>query len=444
LAKTLTIVENQWYPVAEILGGHSSLHAVDGLRRTINGSSERLKKVLGMRLQPLVLEDRQGQLKLRASGIAGALQLGAWPIQVVPKFILEGAGEANWHGTLLAIVRRSSKKHFHYSPASKLGLQRATFIDHVALAFIDSLSRATKLDPVRVYRTIEERSPVLRGRLAVSRQINSLLRGDHKLQCDVDYLDAENDFNQLLQWAVRRFEALVTDPTIRLRLLREAEALPAVSGAGRLPSRLPLEAPPQYKHFAEPLQIASHLASGLTHTHRPGTHDGYGYVLNMEKIFESFIERTIQRIAAKRPTWTAVAQDTRLYAVASRQSLRSYYTRPDNVLYIDGSAQLLIDAKYKAFSDTEENTKRPNNGDLYQMFASLVAHGCTRGVLIYPRLSTENPALFALTPAAWTVTHANTQLKVTAVSIPMSFLISTVDFDELEATLTNTFDLALE
>jgi 5-methylcytosine-specific restriction enzyme subunit McrC len=444
LSGTVSIVENHWYPSSEITSRYARSQSSQEFRKIVGASSERLKKSLGLRMQPLVLEERRGTLMFRASGIAGALQLGKTTFQIVPKFIQQEVGVPDWHETLLAIVRRASRKHFHYSRVPKLGLQRATFIDHVAMAFVEAISSANRLDPIRVYRTVEERSPVLRGRLSVNRQVNALMRGDHKLQCDVDYLDPDNDYNQLLHWAVRKFASLVTDPVIRLKLSHETELLPIITGFGRLPTRLPLNAPPQYPYYGEALELASHLARGFTHSHRSGVHDGYGYVLNMERVFESFIERTVQRVTAKRPHWTAKAQVSSKYAIACRPGLRSYYTRPDNVIYIASEARLLIDAKYKSFSEADEDTKLPQNSDLYQMFASLVAHGCTRGVLVYPRLSTESPSLVGVLPASWKVTQAGTELKVTALSVSMSKLISTASFEELEANLVTAFDRALE
>jgi len=438
-----SVVENTWYPVADIFGSDNRYVSQGILQKRLAVTGEGLKRSLGLRALPIAVEERSGSLMFRAAGIAGAVHLLGTNLQIVPKFFDKGDTSNDWNISLLSIVRRARRKHFTYSPIRRLGLQRSTFIDHVALAFIDSLPKSNAADPIRTYRTVEESILVLRGRLSMGRQIRSVLRGGYKLECDIDYLDPDNQFNQLLHWAARRFAMFVSDPRLRSSILQTLEYLPPISGEGKLPVRLPLSAPPQYQPYAESLEIASQLASGFTHSHGSGIYDGYGFLLNMEKIFEAFIERTMGRCAAKRASWVSKPQESRLYALACRQGLKSYFTRPDNALYVNGKASLLIDAKYKSFIEAEEKTKLPQNSDLYQMFASLVAHDCTRGLLVYPRMI-DDPSSFTNIPAAWTVVHGGTGLKVTAVTLDLTALTSTNAFDELEANFSTVVQLAME
>jgi 5-methylcytosine-specific restriction endonuclease McrBC regulatory subunit McrC len=63
-----------------------------------------------------------------------------------------------------------------------------------------------------------------------------------------------------------------------------------------LPTQLPLATPPQYKHFSEAIEIASLLARGYGYGHEAGRSSGYGYVVNMEKVFEGFVERSLYHV----------------------------------------------------------------------------------------------------------------------------------------------------
>jgi 5-methylcytosine-specific restriction endonuclease McrBC regulatory subunit McrC len=152
---------------------------------------------------------------------------------------------------------------------------------------------------------------------------------------------------------------------------------------------VPDTAPAQFRHFNEALAIAAALARGTAVGQSLGQVTGYGYVLNMERLFESFVERSLALVVRGVGAQASVAQETRLYARALTAGTRSYYTRPDNVLKHGDDSLLLVDAKYKVLGEAESpaGTARPNNGDVYQLVASLVSHRCRRGLLLYPRMS---------------------------------------------------------
>jgi 5-methylcytosine-specific restriction enzyme subunit McrC len=428
---TTSIVENRWYPVDSLFRSQQAAKSWDVARQRIYKTAEDVKRTLGLRSAPFAVEDQNGIWRFRATGIAGAVHLLGTTVQVIPKFLAGHPDSSDWDLSLLAIVRRARRSHFTYTPVHRLGLRRATFIDHVALAFIDCLKKAGPFDPIRVYRTVEESTPVLRGRISMSRQIGSVLKGGYKLECDIDYLDADNAFNQLLHWAVDRFCDLASDPRLRSLVATSRQYLPTIDGRAKIPQRLPIFAPPQYGHFSDALDLACQLAAGFTHSQGNGGNDGYGFLLNMEKIFEAFVERTLGRVAGSQPAWVAKAQETRMYAVANRSGLKSYFTRPDNVLYVGGAPSLLVDAKYKGFSESEVKSKLPENADLYQLFASLLAHRCTRGLLVYPRMGDE-PSSLSDGLASWTIEQSGTLVKIAAVTLDLVHLNKNSSFLQLD------------
>jgi 5-methylcytosine-specific restriction endonuclease McrBC regulatory subunit McrC len=168
--------------------------------------------------------------------------------------------------------------------------------------------------------------------------------------------------------------------------------LPPVLQPARIAAELPLRAPPQFDYYDEALDIASRLASGYGHGQTSGPYAGYGYLIGMERTFEAFVESTLRVCVANIPgrRLTTKPQASKLYALAQNPDINSYFTRPDNLLVdsTTGNSFLLVDAKYKSLTDAEEDgsSARPKNSDLYQLFASLVSHGCLHGLLLYPRL----------------------------------------------------------
>jgi 5-methylcytosine-specific restriction enzyme subunit McrC len=159
----------------------------------------------------------------------------------------------------------------------------------------------------------------------------------------------------------------------------------------RRPTQLPSHLPPQYAHWNEAVQLAALLARNLSQLPGGGADAGHALLVDSADLYEGFVERSLQRaIPSWGPDWTVEAQDQRTFAIPQRGTTRSYATKPDNVLYRSGQPALLIDAKYKRLSDAEhQHLKKPSNADIYQLAASAVAHGCRRGLLLYPKLDDD-------------------------------------------------------
>lgn len=436
--------ENYWYLLADLPDISPTQEKINLWQREIRSKAKQIKNDLGLRHTPLSLEEREEGWSFRAAGIAGMLRVFDTQIQVVPKFVGEAAFGEAWQASVLTMLDRVRRKHYTYSRVRNLGLRKASFIDHVALAYKDALESALRQEPIHVYRTREETSPFLRGRFAVGRQMQSFIDRPHRIHCEVDYLETDNQFNQLLRWAGNRLAGMAYDGKVRRLLSETVRRLPAVGTPYAPPVSLRSSVPPQYKHYAEAIEVASALAKGYAHGQEAGQFSGYGYVLNMEKLFEGFVERTLSAAAEilGGESFSVEPQDTRLYAEAFGHKEGSYYTRPDVVVYQDGAPALLIDAKYKKFSDAEQgDNRRPENSDVYQMFASLISHKCGRGLLVYPRmLADSDPGSANI--KMWKVLVAGDLLLIGAVAVDVSNLSSKSalgDFDSKIAALINDF-----
>lgn len=87
---------------------------------------------------------------------------------------------------------------------------------------------------------------------------------------------------------------------------------------------------------------------------------------------------------------------------------------------------LVVDAKYKQFSDATEGTDRPSNADLYQMAAACVAHRCGRALLVYPRLPQlqgDEDLGASWQPRWWRIALPSSgEVMVGAAAVPLDWL----------------------
>lgn len=427
--------ENRAVSLASALGHTLDVESVRRWARLVERAGARLQTELGTREPPIALVDGDNGLAVRAVGIAGTLQLGGVEWTVVPKFVAD-ATPGIWERSLIAMVGRARRSAWTPARRTGLGAAKLTFLDHVAIAFADALHAALAGDPIHTYRVAEVESPVLTGRLILRRQLNHLIARPHVFSCELDRLDSDNPFNNLLHWATAWFAQRTRTVAIRQRLRSLAEHLPTVHNPPQLPARLPLRVPPQYSQWANAVEIATLVALGRGLA-PGGDSEGYGLLVEMASMWEGYVDASLRDGCARLDDgrWEVCAQKERLFAEALSQKTRSYWTRPDDVVMRDGVPILLVDAKYKLLADAEAGSpRRPLNADVYQLACSLVSHNCMRGLLVYPKV-VNDVDLGDGDLRLWRVELGGRALLLGAVAVDVSNVASTASERVFDDTL---------
>jgi 5-methylcytosine-specific restriction enzyme subunit McrC len=385
--KLANLRENRVHPIAPLLGRDLDADARRRWTSLARGAGRRLQSRFGTSTPPLTVLDVDGELSIRAAGIAGTFRLGDVEWTVVPKFVAEEAA-GTWERSVLAMVRRAGPRSFKAEKRSRLGTTPLQLVDLFALAFAEAVEAATKGDPVHAYRTEEVELPVVRGRILIDQQLQHVVSRPHMFSCAVDQMDTDNPVNHLLRWAAARFAELTRSGGIRQALRDAEERLPPLRRPAMLPSRLPVSLAPQYGGWREAVELAGLLAVGRGQG-STGQAEGYGFVLDMARVFEAFVDASLRDGLARQSDakWSRVPQASREFATPITERTKAYWSRPDDVVERDGQRIALVDAKYKLLADAEDGTpKRPSNADVYQMACSLVAHGVKHGLLVYPQV----------------------------------------------------------
>ncbi len=352
----------------------------DKLESRLREKSHRLKQELGLGEEPVQFGyDRVSRSRtIKFSGIAGTVSFDAYQIEIMPKFY---AADDKWRESMFNFIYIARSGRIRPQRASGLRQSRLSFYDHIALMFAESMEYALSRDNIQQYRTVDGASPYLRGRLMLTEQVRGLFAHPGQLYYEQNVLSGDNAFNYLLRWCTDALSSMVRNPEIKRRLLILRAVLPRTSSFFKIP--VDEQLPPQYQHYREAVQIANNLAAGISASHQQAGKDGYGYVMAMAAVYEKFIEKTLKQLSFGGRSFVVEPQARSLFAAAREPGMKSFYTIPDNKVSFDGKPQLLIDAKYKNnFMDNAG--KKPANSDAYQLFASLVSHGCRRGVLISP------------------------------------------------------------
>lgn len=436
----LTIQEGRCVPIEQLLGSDPTSEAIERLRRRVAALGRQLRKDLGLREDALTIKDVEDGIVLETRGIAGTLRIGSFEVDIPPKHVVDET--VDWRGSLVTMLHRVVSRRATYSGSNRLQLRHRTFLDQFAYGFAAELEAALRNAPIQSYRSETQELTRVRGRLLIAEQFRVGLLKPHRLICEVNEMNSENDANRLLHWAGARLAALTRDASVRRFLERQLAKLPPVQGPITRPPHLRIVVPRQFSYFESPVQLAMAFARGRATFPGASGVNGAGFVIGTERLFESFIERSLKVALDKvaEESWTVRSQVTEPFAFPIRKGGNRYFSRPDNIVDLDAASVLIIDAKYKKLGDstTPGPGKRPTNADIYQMSAAIQAHGVRRALLVYPALTGDSEVSGVWQINWWSLGKSKSDPLVGAVKIDLSTLndprnLST--FDDQLATL---------
>ncbi|MGW4850525.1 McrC family protein [Streptomyces sp. NPDC004288] len=239
------------------------------------------------------------------------------------------------------------------------------------------IDRALRQGLLQGYRTTEESSHVVRGRLREAEQIRRRFGLPLPVEVTFDEFSTDVAENRLLYGAVDRLLRLSGVPgAVRARLTHQrsrlADITPLVPGQA-LPAWRPTRLNARY-HTA--LRLAEVVLKGSSTEHLPGRLCMDGFLFDMNGVYEDFVCKALRE--AMRAYGGRSALQARDIYMDEGESIR---LRPDFVWYGDsGMPMIVADAKYKA----RRNRGFPNE-DLYQMLAYCTALGLPEGHLVYAK-----------------------------------------------------------
>lgn len=270
------------------------------------------------------------------------------------------------------------------------------------------LRQALNSTPFLWYEAYEDCLPYLRGRIIWPKQIHEFARCSPLLACHFRRYQTDHVLNRLLKWAAIHFGHLSGSPVVRARLGSCIEALRNV--ASQPPERSALNRiriPASHGVYREPYVIAKSLYRSMFPTLAPGDIPGSGFVVDIVRAFESFVEGLVRRAVkvgrAQGHDWKCASQNQELLARPADGNWGSFYTRPDNVVWeiesTRGKRGIVIDAKYKGLATSPQAYKRPVGSDFYQVVVACISRGWNRALIIAPATESNE----AWKPITWIV-----------------------------------------
>ena len=254
----------------------------------------------------------------------------------------------------------------------------------VVAAFLESAQSLLGKGLYRGYVLRQESIAPVRGRVVLGEQISRYGELKHRHVCAFAELNTDTVENRILLAALRHVPIMLSrdrgDEAGMVRLTRsqaaQLEGVRPVSRNEALGLLRNVSVHRLNSAYGTVLSLARLVLQHLTFEERPGPYPFASFLVNMPRLFESFL--TI-RLRALLPGYG-------LRVVAQRHDYldeeRTVGIRPD-LLVLDkrGNAPLaVVDFKYRALDEPGATT----NNDLYQLSAYMDRYNLRAGMLVYP------------------------------------------------------------
>ncbi|MEV0807414.1 restriction endonuclease [Micromonospora sp. NPDC050200] len=310
-----------------------------------------------------------GMWSVRAGRKVGAARIGGVELRIEPKVPI---------ARLLFLVGYARNPNGWRDESVPL-TEHAGLVPALAAALWRQTDRALRQGLLQGYRTVEDTSPVLRGRLRETAQLSR--RAGLALPLEIRHDDYTVDIpeNQILATAVDRMLRVPGIDVGSRRMLRHLAA--RFAGVTRLRAGEPIPAW-RPSRLNERLRVALRLAelvlAGASVEAGRGGVLANAFLLDMWRVYEDFLSVALRAAIEPARGGTVVLQ-----AHHHLDRRRRLELRPD-ILWRNGAGEVgaVVDAKYKADAVRE---------DAYQMLAYCVAYQLACGHLVYA--AGEHPAV---------------------------------------------------
>lgn len=362
----------------DLAGEASRLAGIDRPRakQLIQAAGERVARVLGMNVSPLVAEAGG----VRAMDVAGMIRLApALELEIAPKFLGLDADDRHWredfyflanlsrHGTLLGSERLRAS-----------GGAPRDLATLVARSLI-GMYWDNRRNPLRSYRRLKEEDVFVDGDID---PFDIRFPGPDGFVQEMIRYDRRNSHNAAIVAAAKELLPEVSDAEAIAGLVHLVEDLP---GQGRPDKfRRVRKLPGRSRRWQPVVDLANDVVKGLGLSFEEGFASAPGYIVSTWRTWEDLLVVGM-RLAYGRDvvrSHKAHALGTRAKLPGGAASLLNVY--PDLMVATVNQPPFVMDAKYKTSS--EKGKVRVSEADAYEALAFARATKCETVILAYPAL----------------------------------------------------------
>lgn len=308
------------------------------------GADDR-ERLRGLRGGALEVDELRSGLRLRTHAQVGVVQLDAMRLEIVPKL----AGGITRVGQMIQWTLGVG----HLDPLdfpADIDPEGRSLVDVIVALLVRRCEDVLRRGLVTEHREHDDLLPFVRGRFLADRQVLRRFGRLDRLHCRFDERTADTRDNRLLFGALTVGSRIATDPEVRGAARRLCTLFDERCAPMRADDRVALSYHRLNAHY-RPAHVLAQLvldAIGLDHLFDAGPVGGYSFLLDMNQLFEAFVERLVTHVVGKHGTVKPQSRDATI--LVRGDTGKKYATViPDLLVEHGGGARVPIDAKYKRY-----------------------------------------------------------------------------------------------
>lgn len=326
---------------------------------------------------------------VRFKHYVGVLQAGDLTIEVLPKAdAVPGAstpsGEnfARWRRLLMQMLAEAGLLPVDSLHTALLREREDSLLDLYLALFLTEVETLLRRGLVKRYRQHEGQVKALKGALLFNQHLARNVVHQERFYTRHQTYDRDHLAHRLLRQALEVVPMLTTAPALRGRAARALLAWPdtqPISPTANQFARLRTKVDRQTVPYRPALAIARLLLLRLSPDVQHGPDDLIALFFNMNKVWENYLLRTLQRLLPV--GWSTTKPPlVQFWQAGPYQS----QMQPDLLLTHPAYGSIVLDAKWK-----RPTLGQPNPDDLRQLFAYAQHYGATHTRLLYPQAAGE-------------------------------------------------------
>jgi len=319
--------------------------------------------------------NQEGQTELRTTHYVGIVSLPDGPVvEIAPK----AAGS-----NLLSLLRYARAIDQSILDTETTVSKGREFLDAIAALYLDELDTLMRHGLHTDYQRVTDTEKYLRGQVDTQRQLQRQGVAGTQFECRYDTLTANTVANQAILYATSILTRLVSSLDLRQQLKRHSIRFRRQVDLRAVQHHelQQIEVTRLNEHYADILRLTELIIQNIhmdNFTH--GEHPSFSILVNMNRVFESVVERAVREAVADITQWSVEGQAQINGLVTGGKY--PVNMKPDFVIRnADDEVILVGDAKWKV--------GKPKQSDIYQMSAYQLADDVP-GLLVYPAQGQQN------------------------------------------------------